>query len=127
MRTKEIPAQAWLLFFSDFTLLHQGECVNVETLGQGDSGITSHVRRLPLVGIAAANSKAGTGEWIEIVAGDSAQAHATHSVLNPAHVRVAEEENGNAVALQIESDQGLITMVRFEETCEGMPPGFTIA
>jgi hypothetical protein len=126
MRTKEILAAEWPPFFDDFTQLHQGERVNVETVGNGELGVTSHVRDLPLVGIVAADPNAGTGEWIEIIAGDSAQTHSTHSVPNPAHVRLAEEENGQAVALQIESAKGLITMIRFEHTSEGMPPGFTI-
>jgi|HubBroStandDraft_6_1064221.scaffolds.fasta_scaffold357662_3 hypothetical protein len=126
MRTKEILATDWPPFFDDFTQLHQGERVNVETVGNGDLGVTSHVRDLPLVGIVAADPKAGTGEWIEIIAGDSARTHATHSVPSPAHVRLAEEEDGKAVALQIESTKGLVTIVRFERSCEGMPPGFFI-
>ncbi len=126
MRTKEILIEQWPPFFSDFTQLHQGKRVNVETFGNGDMGVTSHVRDLPLVGIVAADPNAGMGEWIEIIAGDSAQTHATHSVPNPAHVRLAEEDNGQTVALQIESGKGLVTMIRFEQTCEGMPPGFMI-
>ena len=126
MRTKEIQMEAWPPFFDDFTHLHQGERVNIETLGHGDIGVTTHVRDLPLVGIVAADPNGGTGEWIEVIAGDSAQTHATHSIPNPVHVRLAEEENGKAVALQIESAKGLITMIRFERTSEGMPPGFTV-
>jgi hypothetical protein len=127
MRTKEIHADQWPPFFVEITHRHHGERVNVETLGNGDIGVTSHVRNLPLVGIMAADPSTGTGEWIEIIAGDSAKTHSTHSVPNPAHVRLAEEDNGQAVAIQIESTRGLVTMVRFELTCEGMPPGFTIA
>jgi hypothetical protein len=126
MRTKEITSDRWALFFDDFTQLHHGERVNVETLGSGDMGVTSHVRNLPLVGIVAVDPKAGVGKWIEIIAGHSAQTHATHSVPNPAHVRLAEEEDGHALALQIESAKGLVTMLRFEHACEGMPPGFVI-
>src|ERR1700691_2083254 len=126
MRTKEILAAEWPPFFDDFTQLHQGERVNVETVGKGELGVTSHVRDLPLVGIVAADPKAGAGEWIEIIAGDSAQTHATHSVPNPAHVRLAEEEDGQAVALQIESSKGLVTMIRFEHTGEGIPRGVKI-
>ena len=127
MRTKEIIAEQWPMFFEDFTHLYHGKHVNVETLGTGDIGVTSHVRDLPLVGIIATDPEAGAGEWIEIIAGDSAQTHATHSVPSPAHVRLAEEENGHAIALQIESTRGLVTMIRFEHTSEGMPAGFIIA
>jgi Family of unknown function (DUF5335) len=127
MRTREIQAEQWPPFFDDITHLHHGERVNVETLGKGEFGVTSHMRSLPLVGIMVADPSTGTGEWIEITAGESAKTHATYSIPNPAHVRLAEEDNGAAVAIQIESSRGLVTMVRFELTCEGMPPGFTIA
>jgi hypothetical protein len=127
MRTKEIDFDQWPPFFNDMTHLHHGERVNVETIGEGTQGVTSHVRALPLVGIVAADPMDGSGEWIEIIAGDSAKTHATHSIPNPAHVRIAEEDDGHAVAIQIESSRGLITMVRFEQTGEGMPAGFTIA
>ena len=51
---------------------------------------------------------------------------ATHSVPNPAHVRLAEEEDGQAVALQIESSKGLVTIIRFEHAGDGIPRGFKI-
>jgi hypothetical protein len=53
--------------------------------------------------------------------------HASHSIAEPSNVRLAEEEDGQAVALQIESADGLITMIRFEPSPENMPPGFLIA
>ncbi|HEY1923451.1 MAG TPA: DUF5335 family protein [Tepidisphaeraceae bacterium] len=127
MRTKEIRVEDWPPFFSDMTQLHHGERVHVETLWKSDGRVIPHVRDLPLVGIVAAEPKAGAAEWIEIIAGDSAKTHASHSIANPAHVRLAHEDNGQAVAIQIESSKGSITVVRFEETCEGMPAGFTIA
>ncbi len=127
MRTKEIVANEWSPFFNDFSRLHQGERVNVETLEGEGIGATSHVHNKPLVGIVAADPKAGAGEWIEIIAGDSAQTHATHAVLNPAHIRLAEADNGQVVALQIESAKGIVTIVRFKHASEGMPAGFTIA
>ena len=126
MRTKEIQVDHWPPFFDDMTHLHHGERVHVETIGNGELAVTSHMRSLPLVGIVAADSSTGTGEWIEIIAGESAKTHATHSIPNPAHVRLAEEDNGAAVAIQIESSRVLVTMVRFEHTCEGLPPGFMI-
>jgi len=126
MRVSEIVFHQWQPFFNDFTLLHHGKKVNVETLDRGQIGVTSHMQDLPLVGIVAADPNAGTGEWIEIIAGESAQTHATHSVPNPAHVRLAEEEDGQAVALQIESSKGLVTMIRFEHAGDGIPRGYKI-
>ena len=127
MRTREIGIDDWSLFCNDFTRLHHGERVSVETLGERGLGVTAHVHDLPLVGIVAADPADGAGEWIEILAGDSGQSHAAHSVLNPIHIRLAEEDNGQVVALQIESAKGMTTMIRFEHACQGMPPGYAIA
>ena len=127
MRTREISIDDWSLFCNDFTRLHHGERVSVERSASAGLGVTAHVHGLPLVGIVAADPADGTGEWIEILAGDSAQSHATHSVLNPIHIRQAEEDNGQVVALQIESAKGMTTMIRFEHASQGMPAGYTIA
>ena len=125
MRTKEIESQAWLPFFNDFTKCHQGERVNVETLEKGDVGVRSYMRDLPLIGIVTAGSD-DAAKLIEIIAGDSPKTLTTHAVPKPAHVRVAEEDDGKAVALQIESSYGLVTMLRFAHESEGMPSGFMI-
>jgi hypothetical protein len=126
MRTTEIIPEQWPLFFDDFTEHHQGKRVNVETLGSGGLGVTSHVHELPLVGIMAADPEAGTGEWIEIIAGDSARTYSTHSVPNPAHVRLAEEDDGRAMAIQIESAHGLVTIIRVEQENEAAPMRLTV-
>ena len=61
-----------------------------------------------------------------MIAGDSPDGCATHAIPKPAYVRLAEEENGRAVALQIESTDGMATMPRFEPPREGLPPGFML-
>ena len=58
-----------------------------------------------------------------MIAGDSPDACATHAIPNPAYVRLAEEENGRAVVLHIESTDGSATMPRFEPPRKGLPPG----
>lgn len=126
MRLREISHDRWHPFFSDFTHLHHGKRVNVETMNEGHLGVRSQVRDLPLVGIMEADPEAGAGQWIEVLAGDSPETEATCRIPCPAHVVLAEEENGQAVALQIESAEGQVTMVRFEPSCEGMPPGFRV-
>src|SRR5688572_20628294 len=103
MRTREITRERWPFFLDDFTHLHQGEHVNVETMGQGVFGVKSQLCNLPLVGIVGVDPKARSGEWIEIIAGDSPATAAIHSIPHPSRVVVAEEEDGRGVALQIES------------------------
>lgn len=125
MQTREIASERWPQFLGDFTQLHQGEHVNVETMGQGAFGVKSQLCDLPLVGIVGVDPKARSGEWIEIIAGDSPATAATHSIPHPSRVVIAEE-HGRGVALQIDSAEGLITMVRFEPPLEGMPAGFTV-
>jgi hypothetical protein len=123
MRIREIQHERWPHFLGDFTQLHQGQRINVETIGQGAFDVRSRLCDLPLVGIVDVDR----GEqWIEIIAGDSPDTHAVHSIAHPSRVLVAEQEHGQAVALQIDSADGLTTMLRFEPPLEGMPAGFTV-
>jgi hypothetical protein len=124
MRTREISCEQWQPFFNDFTQLYQGKHVNVETMGEGDFGVKSRLCDLPLVAVVSAHPKAGADEWIEVIARTSPDAHATYSIVKPSRVHLAEEENGLAVALEIESADGSITMIRFEPPCENLPEGF---
>jgi hypothetical protein len=126
VRTREISFDQWQSFFNDFTQLHQDEHVNVETMRQGESGVRSRLCDLPLLGILSAHPKSGQEQWIEVLARDPSGAPATHAIVNPSRVRLAEE-NDHAVALQVESDDGSITMIRFEPPRENMPEGFTIS
>jgi hypothetical protein len=127
MRMREILHEQWQPFFNDFTQLHQGEHVNVETMEGGDFGVNSRCCDLPLVGVVSARPKTGGDEWIEVIAGASPESHATHWIAKPSKVQLAEEENGLAVALQIKSADGSITMIRFEPSRENLPKGFTIS
>jgi hypothetical protein len=61
-----------------------------------------------------------------VVARDAAGAPATHAIPKPSRVCLAEE-SGRTVALQVESGDGSITMIRFEPPRENMPEGFTIS
>jgi hypothetical protein len=129
MRTKEISRERWPQFLGDFTQLHHGEHVSVETIGEGAFGVRSELSDLPLAAIATAEPKAGgdAEEWIEIVAGDAPATQTTHAIPHPSRVVVADEGDGKGAALQIDSANGSITMVRIEPPLEGLPPGFTVA
>lgn len=127
MQIREIPHGRWDQFFDDFNHLHQGEHVNVETINGAELGVTSHLCDLRLVGIVEADPQAGAAQWIEVITGESPDTGATHRIPSPSHVVLAEEENGRAVALQIESDHGQVTMVRFEPPREAMRAGFKVS
>ena len=131
MQTREISRERWPQFLGEFTQLHHGEQVSVETIGKGTFGVRSEIFDLPLAGIVTAEPKAGTDEeeWIEIVAGDAPARQMTHAIPHPSRVVVVDERDGEgmSVALQIESTDGSITMVRIEPPLEGLPPGFTVA
>ena len=126
MQTREIPHEQWQPFFDDFTKLHQDERVNVESIGESGSDVRTKLCGLPLVGIFAAHAKSGREEWIELIARDAADATATHVIVRPSRVRLAEE-GGRAIALQVEAADGAITIIRFEPPRENMPEGFTVA
>jgi hypothetical protein len=125
MQSRDISHDQWQPYFSDFTQLHQDEHVNVETIGHGP-GVQSRLCDLPLLGILAAHRASGQEEWIEVVVRHPSGVPATHAIARPSRVCVAEE-HGNAVALQVESVDGSITMIRFEPPRENMPEGFTVA
>ena len=127
MRIREIQHERWPHFLGDFTHLHQGEHINIETMGSRVFDVRSQLCDLPLVGIVGADPQARGGEWIEIIAGDSPATHTIHAIPHPSRVVLAEEAHGQAIALQIDSADGSITMVRFEPSLEGMPSGFTVA
>ena len=82
MQTREIPHGQWQSFFDDFGQRHRGMHVNVETIAEGD--VKSELRDAPLVGIVAAKPKTGGEDWIEVIAGDSPDACATHAIPKPA-------------------------------------------
>ena len=126
MRTRDISCDQWQSFFNDFTQLHHDEHVNVETIGWGDHGVHSRLCDLPLLGIVSALPKSGQEEWIEVIARGASGAPTTHAIAMPSRVCVAEE-HGDAVALQVESADGSVTMIRFEPPRENMPAGFTIS
>lgn len=118
MRIREISCDGWRPFFDDFTRLHRGEHVSLEIMRARGLGFLSPVHDLPLAGIVEADPKGGAGEWIEVITGESSGTEA-HRIPRPSRVILAERENGEAVALQIESSDGDLTVIRFEPSKRG--------
>jgi hypothetical protein len=126
VRTREISTDQWPSFFSDFTRLHQDEHVNVETMGRDGFGVRRRLCDSPLLVIVSAEPAPGQGRWIEVVVRDTTGVPATHAIDHAARVRLAEE-NEDAVALRVDSEDGSVTTIRFEPPRENMPVGYTIS
>jgi hypothetical protein len=110
MLTREIPREEWIKFFDDFSKRHQGWVVIVEVLSPeiGDQG---EADGLPLVGISA-GVKDGENR-IEIMIGGKPEAHLTRIIDSPKHVWVKQPEEGAHEAVEVESDDGTTTILRF--------------
>lgn len=124
MRVKEIEHGRWQRFFEDFSRLHHGRHVNVESTADGTA--RSCCSDKPLIGIVSADEAADSAGRIDVVAGDWPGGDAAYCVSDPRHVWVGEEENGATVGLQIDAADGTVTMLRFEPPVEGMPFGFKL-
>jgi hypothetical protein len=110
MITSEIPREEWPNFLDSFSRMHEGWLVTLEVMG-AELGDQQEARELPLRGVSA---DGGDG-LIEIMIGDGAAAHVTRSVARPARVLVAVGRAGAHGALEIESEDGTKTLLRFRD------------
>ena len=111
MITKEIPRERWAAFCDDFSRMNEDLPVTVEVLG-AEIGDQKEALWLPLRGVTA-ELDGGRADMIEIMLGQAAEDHVTHAVTRPAYVRLAETEAGGPQALEIESEGGVTTLLRF--------------
>ncbi|HWP43654.1 MAG TPA: DUF5335 family protein [Blastocatellia bacterium] len=111
MTTQEVPRQEWTEFFDSFSRRHLGWLVSVEVMGP-DIGAQAEAREMPLQGITA-ELKPGDESIISIMVGNSAEDHLTHTITGPSRVNVKVSGEGTDEAVEIESEDGLTTLVRF--------------
>jgi len=110
MLTREIPRNEWIKFFDDFSKQHQGWVVIVEVISP-ELGDQEEINGLPLVGISA-DAKDGENR-IEIMVGGKPEAHLTHIIESPKRVWVKEAEEEAHEAVDVESEDGTKTILRF--------------
>ena len=110
MPTREIPRNEWIKFFDDFSKQHQGWIVIVEVISP-ELGDQEEADGLPLVGITA-DVKDGENR-IEIMVGGKPEAHLTRIIQNPKLVWVKQSEEEAHEALDVESEDGTKTILRF--------------
>jgi hypothetical protein len=110
MLTREIPRNEWIKFFDDFSQQHQGWVVSVEVISP-EIGDQEEAEGLPLVGISA-DVKDGENR-IEIMVGGKPGAHVTRILESPKRVWVKQAEEEAHEAVDIESEDGTKTILRF--------------
>jgi Family of unknown function (DUF5335) len=125
MQTRDIPREQWVRFFDDFSKNHEGWIVTLEVLGS-DIGDQEEADRLPLVGISA-DLKARE-DRLEIIVGGRPDADVTRFIERPKHVWVKEPRIPGDEAIEIESEDGIKTLLNFhhvrpEETERQLPAG----
>lgn len=109
MQSQEIPNKQWGSFLDTITRKHEGETICLELHKADAPNETSDVR---LIGINF-NHKQRLATEIGVTIRDGANAHLMHAIVHPSHLRAARGEDGTDISLQIESADGLITLVRF--------------
>ena len=107
---REIPREEWAEFLDSFSRQHEGWLVTVEVLG-AEIGAQVEAEGKPLAGITA-ELKGGGEDSISISVGLTAAERVTHHIGAPRHLRIEQAENGADMALQIESAEGVTTLVR---------------
>ena len=125
MQTRDIPREQWVRFFDDFSKNHEGWIVTLEVLG-ADIGDQEEANNLPLVGISA-DLKARENR-VEIIVGGRPDVDLTRSIERPKHVWVKEPRLPGDEAMEIESEDGIKTILNFhrirpEETERQLPAG----
>jgi uncharacterized protein DUF5335 len=111
MPTREIPERQWRAFFDSFSLQHKGWLVSIEVLSP-DIGAQVEARDIPLAGITASEDSQ-SGETIEIIVGQTADKHLSHTITRPDYVAIKQTDEGADEALEVRSEDGTITLVRF--------------
>jgi hypothetical protein len=125
MQTRDIPREQWVRFFDDFSKNHEGWIVTLEVLG-ADIGDQEEANNLPLVGISA-DLKARENR-VEIIVGGRPDVDLTRIIERPKHIWVKEPGLPGDEAMEIESEDGIKTILNFhrirhEETERQLPAG----
>ncbi len=120
MPTHEIPKDEWRNFFHDFSRYHRGWIVNVEIFSR-ELGAQRETREIPFEGLIAELRNNGH-DCLELIMGESAKHHLTHTVESPTHVRYESESHSEVI--QIESADGVTTLLNFHRA--SLPDRVTI-
>ena len=124
MRTIEIAREAWVQQLNAFSAVHDGWLVSLDVLGP-EIGAQPEIDNLPLLGIAV--DRNDHDRTIAISVARTATEHVTHIIKGVTRVYVERTDDGADAALEIESVDGVATILRFRvaalpETVDGSTP-----
>lgn len=111
--TEEIPRGLWERFCSEFSHEHEGRQVNVETSCWETCSILELARHLPLAGVSVEASGQEEMPAISVYVGKAPQPRVVRRIASPSRLSLKRREDGAPTALRIESEDGIVTMVRF--------------
>lgn len=110
MQSHEIPTTQWAPFFDDLSKRHQGEHVSVELIGR-KIGDQKAAEDQSLMGITV--DRPSGAFKIDVMMGSDIHANISHEIAHPIHVRLAQSDDGKDEVIEIESECGPSTLVRF--------------
>ncbi len=110
MSDRQVPRSEWPDFFRQFSERHQDRPVTVRVFGER-LGNQVEARELPLEGIVVGRVP---GSALAIHVGSRPNQNVEHRVGEPVRVWVEADDNGDDMAVEIESKDGTMTLVVLE-------------
>lgn len=129
MNMYEVPKSEWPFFFDQFSRMHQGQLIDMETRDgavQCPDRSCANARGIPLLGITAEAVPPDQAAKLDISAGDPSGITIGHTIRHPSRVRVSEWNDGVSASIEVESDDGRLTRVRVGPSGQMLPPGFIV-
>ena len=111
MQTVEVQPVRWPRTLEDFSATHEGWLVSLDILAP-TLGAQHEVHDLPLLGVVAEPHSDGPVITISAAGRDGEQI--THVIHAPTSVRIERTNDGVDAAMQIESAEGVTTILRLK-------------
>lgn len=115
---KEIERSRWDTFFNEFSERNQMRPTRLEIIGRADEVASDFWLEdgVPLSGVSLEPEGDGAPSVQIMLDGNAAQdtRHLTHNVTGVRRVRCGTGENGRDDSLEIEDQDGAMTILRFE-------------
>lgn len=110
MRTVEIAKDDWTRALGAFSHTYEGAMMTLDVFQEPELGFSRVVSRLPLRAVVVEVTSEET--TITIAAARLNGEQLSHIIHEPTHVRIERTDAGEDVALDIESTDGVVVMVR---------------